>query len=91
MGMEEDANALQMSRVLGIDLDIVGLFQHGDKAHIETLAAMGGRRMRSVGLEFEQARNFADHGLGRTDELGHLAWCHALFELEEDFVLRESC
>ncbi len=71
--------------MLGIDLDVAGLLQHGDNAHIETLAAVRGRRMRSVGLEAEQARNFADHGLGRADELGHLAWRHALLELEEDF------
>jgi hypothetical protein len=31
-----------MSRMLGIDLDIIGLLQHGDKAHVETLAAVGG-------------------------------------------------
>ena len=89
--MERRRNALHMSRMLGIHLDIVGLLQHGDKAHIETLAAVRGRRMRSVGLEAAQARHFADHGLGRADELGHLAWRHALFEFEEDFCLVESC
>jgi hypothetical protein len=40
--------------------------------------------VRDVGLQTEQAGDFADHGFGRADELGDLAWRYALFELEED-------
>lgn len=77
-----------MRRMRRIPLQITRLLKHRNKPHIEALCARDTDRERPAGLERDQTRDFADHALGDGCPVLQLCGCHALFEAEEDCILR---
>lgn len=71
-----------MGRMIGINFDVVGLFQRGHQTHVEPLSTVCGGRVRSVGFHLDQTRDFPDHGLRGRDEFSNLCGCSTGFEFE---------
>lgn len=71
-----------MSWMLGVDLDVVCLFQHGHQTHIEPLTTVGRHGKGSIRLQFEQTGDLANHPFGLSTPCCDLRWRDAGLEFE---------